>query len=158
MGRTKSWEVSDALWCRVKPLIPRRKRDPNKDYKRKEGGGKKPLDSRRVFEGIVYALRTGCQWKAVPKEFGAASSIHQYFLEWAIAGLFRSMWAAGLTEYDELKGIDWDWQSMDGAMTKAPLARESVGRNPTDRGKNGGQTTRAHRRTRRSHRVGGHGS
>ena len=92
MATTKSWEVSDALWSRVEPLIPRRKRDPNRVYKRKQGGGRKPLEFRKVFGGIVYVLRTGCQWKAAPKEFGAASSIHQYFLEWALAGLFRSMW------------------------------------------------------------------
>jgi len=42
---------------------------------------------------------------------------------------------ASLLEYDELEGIAWEWQSLDGAMTKAPLALESVGRNPTDRGK-----------------------
>jgi hypothetical protein len=31
------------------------------------------------------------------------------------------MWRAGLLEYDCLQGIDWDWSSMDGCMTKAPL-------------------------------------
>ena len=99
--------------------------------------------------GIVYVLRTGCQWKALPKEsFGSASAIHTYFLKWARAGLFSKLWEAGITEYDELKGIAWDWQSIDGAMTKAPLAQESVGRNPTDRGKNGDQTTPPGRRPR----------
>jgi len=41
------------------------------------------MSSRRVFEGVVYVLRTGCQWKALPKErFGSTSSIHKYFREW----------------------------------------------------------------------------
>jgi hypothetical protein len=40
-------------------------------------------------------------------------------------------------EYDELEGIGWQWQSLDGALVKAPMALESVGRNPTDRGKKG---------------------
>ena len=44
-------------------------------------------------------------------------------------------WQAGLAEYDEMEGIAWCWQSIDGAMVKAPLAQEAVGRNPTDRGK-----------------------
>ena len=49
--------------------------------------------------------------------------------------------AAVFTEkYDELEGIGWEWQSVDGCMIKAPLARESVGHNPTDRGKNGDKT------------------
>lgn len=43
----------------------------------------------------------------------------------------------GLAEYDDMEGIAWKWQSIDGSMTKAPTAQESVGPNPTDRGKNG---------------------
>ena len=49
--------------------------------------------------------------------------------------LFLQLWRAGLAEYDELEGIAWEWQSIDGAMVKAPLAIEDVGPNPTDRGK-----------------------
>ena len=47
------------------------------------------------------------------------------------------LWRKGLAEYDELEGIAWAWQSIDGAMVKAPLAQEAVGPNPTDRGKKG---------------------
>ncbi len=157
--RLPSWEVSDALWARVKPLLPQPTREPKKHYRRKPGGGRKPLDYRRVFAGIVYVLRTGCQWKAVPKErFGAASSVHAYFQRWEKAGVFLSLWRAGLAEYDELEGVSWCWQSIDGAMNKAPLALETVGPNPTDRGKKRNQTYRAggrawrpalHRRYRR---------
>ena len=70
-------------------------------------------------------------------DYGSASSIHQYFLEWQAAGVFEQLWHASLLEYDELEGVTWEWQSLDGAMVKAPLALESVGSNPTDRGKNG---------------------
>jgi transposase len=43
---------------------------------RKAGGGRKPKDPRLVFEAIVYVLRTGCQWKALPSErFGSPSAI-----------------------------------------------------------------------------------
>ena len=91
-----------------------------------------------MFEGIVYVLRTGCQWKALPKErFGSPSSIHGYFTRWIKAGFFLSLWRAGLAEYDEMEGISWQWQSIDGAMIKAPMALEEVGRNPTDRGEKG---------------------
>lgn len=133
----QSWTISDEFWNEVKDLIPQRERDPNKTYKNKVGQGRKPLDARRVLGGIFYVLRTGCQWKAVPKEFGAASSIHAYFQKWTKAGFFEKIWARGLEKYDELKGIGWTWQSVDGCMVKAPLAQEAVGHNPTDRGKNG---------------------
>jgi transposase len=136
MSKIRSWEVSDALWSRVEPLIPARERDPARPYRRKAGGGRKPLPPRQVFEGIVYVLRTGCQWKALPKErFGSASSVHAYFRRWLAAGLFLNLWRAGLAEYDEMEGIAWQWQSIDGSTLKAPLAREAVGPNPTDRGK-----------------------
>jgi transposase len=103
---------------------------------RKPGGGRKRKPARLVFEAIVYVLRTGCQWKALPKEkYGSASSVHRYFLEWEKEGFFEELWRAGLAEYDEMEGISWQWQSIDGTMMKAPLAQESVGPNPTDRGK-----------------------
>lgn len=136
MAKIQSWEVSDAFWERVEPLIPAPGRDPKKTYKRKSGGGRKPMPPRQIFAGIMYVLRTGCQWKALPKErFGSPSAIHAHFLSWMRAGFFVALWRAGLAEYDEMEGIAWTWQSIDGAMVKAPLAQETVGRNPTDRGK-----------------------
>jgi putative transposase len=90
-----------------------------------------------VLEAIFFVFLTGIQWKALPKEYGAASNVHEYFSEWAQAGLFMRLWQEGLLTYDELHGIGWEWQSADGCMVKAPLARESLGRNPTDREKKG---------------------
>lgn len=136
MSAIKSWTVSEEMWSKVEPLIPARKREKGRKYRRKPGGGRKPLDMRKVFEGIVYVLRTGCQWKALPEErFGSASSIHKYFQAWKQEGVFVRLWRKGLAEYDDLEGIAWAWQSIDGAMVKAPLAQEAVGPNPTDRGK-----------------------
>jgi len=107
-------------------------------------GGRPPKPARQVFEAVVYVLRTGCQWKALPKErFGSASAVHKRFLEWEEAGVFEAIWKAGLAEYDQMEGIAWRWQSIDAAMFKAPLAQEAVGRNPTDRGKKGEQATPA---------------
>lgn len=142
--KVSSWEVSDAFWERVEPLVPAKKIDPKKKYERKPGAGRKAKPARQVFEAIVYVLRTGCQWKALPKErFGSASAIHKRFLEWEEAGFFEALWKAGLAEYDDMEGIAWRWQSIDGAMMKAPLAQEAVGPNPTDRGKKWKQATSA---------------
>ena len=147
-ARLESWVVSDAFWERVEPLIPPRPtRPPRRKFARRPGGGRKPKDARVVFEAIVYVLRTGCQWKALPQErFGSASAIHKRFLEWEKAGFFVALWQAGLAEYDEMEGIAWRWQSIDGALLKAPLAQESVGPNPTDRGKKWKQADAAGRR------------
>ena len=164
MAKTKSWEVTDDFWKRVVLLVPPRQPLVDKVYVRKAGGGRKPKDARLVFEGIVYVLRTGCQWKALPKHFGSSSAIHTRFLQWEKAGFFERLWKAGLAEYDDLQGIAWRWQSIDGAMMKAPkagnllsgkadaelappLAQESVGANPTDRGKKWKQASSAGGRT-----------
>ena len=114
--RAPSWRVSDELWERVEPRLPR--------YRKSKVGGRPRADPRQVLDGILYVLRTGCQWKAVPREFGSSSTLHQYFQEWTEKGVFFRLWKQALWEYDALEGIDWGWQSLDGAMTKAPLGGE----------------------------------
>ena len=146
MAQIKSWTVSDELWNKVGPLVPIRKRERGRQYQRKAGAGRKPMPARQVFSAIVYVLRTGMQWKALPREFGSASAVHQYFQNWHRAGFFQKLWQVGLAEFDGMHGIAWQWQSADGAMGKAPLAIECVGRNPTDRGKKGAQAQSAGRR------------
>jgi len=146
MAQIKSWTVSDDLWNKVAPLIPVRRREPGRKYLRKAGAGRKPMAARQVFAAIVYVLRTGIQWKALPREFGSASAVHQHFQNWYRAGFFLKLWQAGLAEYDGMQGIAWQWQAADGAMGKAPLATECVGPNPTDRGKKRAQTQPAGRR------------
>ena len=105
MGKAKSWEVADKFWKRVEPLVPVHTRATDKTYQRKAGGGRKQKDARLVFETIVYVLRTGCQWKALPSErFGSASAVHQRYWDWEKAGLFEALWKKGLAEYDDLAG------------------------------------------------------
>jgi len=108
------------------------------------------MKPRKVLQAIFYVLRTGVQWKALPREFGSASSVHRYFREWCERGFFHNLWTAGLLRYAETVGIDWAWLSADGCMTKAPLAVESVGKNPTDRGKKWEQAAPSCGRARRS--------
>jgi transposase len=84
---------------------------------------------------LFYVLRAGIQWKALPKEFGAASAVHRHFRFWREQGFFKAPWSADLAAYDEAGGIRRSCPSAGGCMAKAPLAREAAGRNPTDRGK-----------------------
>jgi len=128
------FHVSDEFWNAVSPLLIRRERNPKKKYKRQNGGGRKPLNYRPVLEGIIYVLKTGCQWKALPKEFGSSSAVHRYFRYWESSGTFHKMWETGLAVYDDMKGIAWKWQALDGSHTKAPIANEAVGKSPVDRG------------------------
>ena len=113
---SKFHQIPDALWDRIDLVIP--------IYKVSPKGGRPRLEMRDVAGGILYVLATGCQWNAMPAQFGSSSAIHAYFQEWVERGVFEELWQLALDEYDELKGIDWKWQSMDGAMTKSPLGGE----------------------------------
>ena len=140
MNRTRPWEVSEVLWERVQPLIPPRPPHPK--------GGRPAENDRQMFSAILYVLRTGIQWNALPRELGASTTVYDRFRLWEKQGFFKSLWQAGLHEYDELEGIQWEWQSLDGVMTKAPFGGAATGANPTDRGKRG---------TKRSQLCDGHG-
>jgi putative transposase len=129
MARTRPWEVSDELWERVRPLIPPRRPHPK--------GGRPAADDRQMFAAIVYVLRTGIQWNALPHELGASSTVYDRFRLWESQGFFHRLWQAELQHYDELVGIGWDWQSLDSSTVKAPFAQVAVGPAPTDRGKQG---------------------
>ena len=129
MARTKPWTVSDEFWEKVEPLIP-----PAPSHAK---GGRTRMDDRKAFAAMVYVLRTGIQWNALPRQMGASSTVHDRYQEWERAGLFEELWRAGLAEYDEMEGIEWEWQAIDGVMTKAPLGRGAAGKNPTDRAKMG---------------------
>lgn len=88
------------------------------------------MPNRQAMDAIFYVLRTGCQWKALPRGLGAASTVHDRFQEWREARVFERLWQAGLQEYEEREGIEWEWQAMDGAITKAPLGGKRNRRQP----------------------------
>jgi transposase len=108
-----SWELPQAIWQRMEPLIPPRT---------SKAGRPQTVDLKRITEGIFYVLRTGIQWQACPRErFGPPSTVYYYCRQWGTAGVFGHLWAVALTVYDDLKGLEWAWQRVGGAMTKAPL-------------------------------------
>jgi putative transposase len=83
---------------------------------------------------IIYILRTGCQWKMLPKEYGSGSTCHRWFQQWIVYEVFQKLWVRLLEVYDDLKGIRWMWQSLDSVSIKAPLGLHDRF-NPTYRGK-----------------------
>ena len=91
---SKQWRLPDVIWEYMEPLLPQTK----KQYTT----GRPRSNLRNIADGIFYVLRTGCQWKAVPREFGSGSTIHEYFQSWALDGVFWKLWQQGLLEYDEL--------------------------------------------------------
>ena len=119
---TTGFRVSDALWAVLEPLIPVRLNT------HRFGGGRPRVPDRRCADAIFYVLRTGCQWEALKQtDLCAKSTAHDRLQEWVQAGVFEKLWYAGVEQFDDLKDIDWNWLSMDGGMTKAPLGGEKDG-------------------------------
>jgi len=106
-------KIPDELWDRVSAILPDEK--PNKAI------GRPIVPFRKVMDGIVYILRTGCQWKMLPKEYGSGSTCHRRFQQWIKTGVFKKMWIMLLDLYDHEKGIKWTWQSLDSISIKSPL-------------------------------------
>src|SRR5262249_13063013 len=96
----------------LEPLLPK---EPPKPM-----GGRPRVPARRVMAGIAYRLKTGCQWKALPREFGSGATCHRWFQQWTDAGVFTEFFARAVRKYDDVCGIDWKWASLDGSMVKAP--------------------------------------
>lgn len=121
-----AWLMPDELWNRIAPLLP-----PEKPKGKGTPGGRPNAEARRSLDAIFYILRTGEQWNALPRSLGSDRTAHDYFQKWTAAGVFEQLWRLGLEQYDVTRGIQWQWQAADGAMTKAPLAARR--RAPTPR-------------------------
>jgi putative transposase len=123
------WEIPDAVWPMVQTILD--EHDPPKPK------GHRRVDLRRVLNGLIFRLRTGCQWNRLPGTFGDDSTVHRHFQRWCQQGIVVRRWAVLVEACDELHGVDWQWQAADTAMGKARMGGDLVGRNPTDRGKQG---------------------
>ena len=114
--------ISDALWERIEPLVPVRQKKVHP-----LGCHRQRVPDRQVLNGIFFVLRTGCQWKALDATgICKGSTAHSRFQEWLEAGFFARLWEAALQDYDEMRGLDWSWLALDGAMQKAPLGGEKM--------------------------------
>jgi putative transposase len=122
------------LWRKLKKHLPKKR---NKSKKR---GGRPRVSDRAVANAIWYVLWSGCQWKAIHREwFGvSASVVHERFQWWRRMGLFEKLMNWMVEHYaKESGGISWKWQAMDSKNSPAPLGGQKTGKNPTDRGKQG---------------------
>jgi putative transposase len=103
------WEIPDDVWMLIEPVL-------NELYPVKPKGHRR-VDLRRVLNGIIFRLRTGCQWNQLPKQFGDDSTVHRHFQCWCKLGVFAQIWTVLVQECAELGGVNW--QSADAAMGKA---------------------------------------
>jgi len=106
-------KIPDELWDEIKIILPPEK--PDKTI------GRPIVPFRKVLDGILYVLRTGYQWKMLPKEYGSGSTCHRRFQKWTLSKVFQKLWIRLLQVYNDLRGIRWRWLSLDSVSIKAPL-------------------------------------
>jgi putative transposase len=73
-------DLTDAQWALVKPFIP--------VY---PGGRPRKTSMRDVVDAIFYIVRTGCQWRYLPKDFPPKSTVWGYFDEWRHNGTLEDL-------------------------------------------------------------------
>ena len=105
--------IPDELWDEIKKVLPKEKSSKTV--------GRPIVPYRKVLDGILYVLRTGCQWKMLPKEHCSGSTCHRRFQEWNGMDIFKNIWIKLLKIYDGIIGINWVWQSIDSISIKSPL-------------------------------------
>ena len=124
------WHTPDALWNLIAPIL-----GPEKQ----PGTVGRPSPPHRVlFDAMIFVLRSGCPWQAIPRTaYAPGSTVHGRFRQWVQQGVFLRAWQTLLPYYDTQVGIAWKWQALDGVITKAPLGGQATGPSPVDRSKQG---------------------
>lgn len=74
-------DLTDAQWQLIKPMIP----------PAKPGGRRRSVDMRQILNGIAYVLRTGCQWRFLPRDFPPWSTVYTYFRNWRNDGTWHAL-------------------------------------------------------------------
>jgi putative transposase len=105
------WEIDDVLWAIIEPILL--------EYWPPKRTGRKPADWRRCINGIIYQMRSGCQWNKLPKRFGDDATVHRWFSRWSRDGVLEKIWAVLIEHCDELGDVEWKWQAADGRLGKA---------------------------------------
>lgn len=105
------WEVPDALWGRILLIL--------QEFWPRKPTGRHVANWRNALNGIIFRMRSGCQWDRLPRRFGPKSTVHDWFQRWCAGGVMQRLWKELVAECDELKAVDWQWQSADGQLGKA---------------------------------------
>ena len=121
--RARPWEVPDGLWERIEPLLPVRQR-------RFRYPGRKPLDDRKVLQGILFVLHTGIGWEHLPQElgFGCGMTAWRRLRAWQQAGVWERLHALLLAELHAAGELEWERAVADGSHIQAKKGVRKPGR------------------------------
>jgi transposase len=108
------WIVSDELWERIEPLLPKVER-------RFRFPGRKRLPDRLALQGILFVLHTGIAWRHLPLElgFGSGSTCYRRLDEWQRAGVWERLHALLLCELRAAGELEWSRAVADSSHVQA---------------------------------------
>src|SRR5512138_370123 len=108
------WIVSDELWSRIEPLLPRVER-------RFRYPGRKRLPDRQALQGILFVLHTGISWTHLPAELGFGSGVTCWrrLEEWQRAGVWDELHALLLSRLRAAGEIEWTRAVADSSQVQA---------------------------------------
>lgn len=75
-----SSDLSNRQWQLIRQLLPQQSQL-----------GRRPIDRRRIINAILYVVRTGCQWRMLPKNFPNWSTVYNVFWRWRNAGIWQKI-------------------------------------------------------------------
>ena len=127
-----TYSVSDSEWLVIQEILP-----PEIYTGKGSQGGRPHSDLRTIFSGLLYWVRTGCQWELIPREYGSKTTLAKYKEKWVMSESCSQLFKTSLELYDDKIGIDWKFQSIDGSIKRAPGCSENAGKNHTDRARPG---------------------
>lgn len=104
-------ELNDRMWDRVAPLLP-----PNPPHPR---GGRPFADDRACFEGIVYLLRNGIRWRAMPACYPSGVTCWRRHRDWTRAGVWDQVWRLVLGELAAAGRLDPSELALDASFVEA---------------------------------------
>lgn len=114
--------VTDELWSAVEPLLP-----PPREYPK---GGRPPLANRLALTGILFVLKTGIQWEALPQEMGCGCGMTCWrrLRDWHMAGVWDELHRVLLARLHAADHLDWSRAVIDSSSVRAVLGGQKPGR------------------------------
>ena len=115
--------VSDDLWKLIEPLLP-------PDRKPSSKGGRPGVPNRRTLTGVIFVLRTGIPWQALPKEMGcgSGSTCWRRFAEWTRLAVWSKLHALFLSALGKTGQINLERAVLDSASVRAVFGGHIPGR------------------------------
>ena len=124
--RAKPWDVSDGLWERIEPLLPKKER-------RFRYPGRKRFDDRLALQGILFVLHTGIGWEHLPQElgFGSGMTAWRRLRAWQEAGVWQRRHERLLNWLGDEAALDWSRARVDSLSVRAKKGASRRGRTPS---------------------------